>query len=255
MQVRRAPAKWSILFGMRPQQHLRLADLFVALADTLVAGYDVLDSLTKLAEGCVELLGVSAAGVLLADPHGRLRTAAASNETVRLLELFQLQTDQGPCPESFRTGRTVHSPDLALDSDRWPELVQHAMRNGYRAVHAHPLRLHNQTIGALNLFSADTGPMPDADLHVAGALGKVATISVLRERALAGHAELAGQLQTALDSRVLVEQAKGILAERRGVEPGQAFAVLRSHARSHNRRLTEVAGEVVAGNLDPTVDT
>ena len=238
---------------MEPDQQLRIADLFVVLADTLVAGYDVLELLTRLTEGCVELLeGVDAAGVLLADRQGRLHTAAASNETVRLLELFQLQTDTGPCPESFRTAHTVHSPDLGLDADRWPELVQLAVRNGYRAVHAHPLRLREETIGALNLFSTSTGPLPEADLHLAGALGRVATISILRERTLAGRDELTGQLQRALDSRVLVEQAKGILAERRGVEVDEAFQALRSHARSHNRRLSDVAGDVVAGDLDPT---
>lgn len=233
-------------------QPSRLADLFVDLTDTLGPGHDVLDLLTRLAEGCVDLLEVDAAGVLLADRHGRLRTAAASNETARLLELFQLQTDDGPCPESFRTGRAVHSPDLELDADRWPELVRHAVHNGYHAVHAHPLALREETVGALNLFSTGTGPIPDADLHLAGALGTVTTISVLRERAVAGHAELAGQLQAALDSRVLVEQAKGVLAERRGVVPEDAFAVLRSYARRNNRRLSDVAGEVVAGSLDPT---
>lgn len=239
---------------MRSDQHLRLADLFVALTDTLTAGYDVLDLLTRLAEGCVELLGVDAAGVLLTDRQGRLRTAAASNETVRLLELFQLQTDHGPCPESFRTGRPVDSPDLDLDADRWPELVHHARHNGYRAVHAHPMQLRDETVGALNLFSRSTGPMPDAELHVAKALSGVATISILRERALAGRDELAGQLQVALESRVLVEQAKGVLSERRGLEPDQVFAALRSHARRHNRRLSDVAGDVVAGHLDPTAD-
>lgn len=237
---------------MRPDQHLRLADLFVDLADTLVAGYDVLDLLTRLAEGCVELLGVDAAGVLLADRQGRLGTVAASTETVRLLELFQLQTDHGPCPESFRTGLPVDSPDLDLDADRWPELVRHARHNGYRAVHAHPMRLREEVVGALNLFSRGTGPIPDAELYLARALSGVATISILRERALVGRDELTGQLQAALDSRVIVEQAKGILAERRGVEPDKAFTALRSHARSHNRRLSDVAGDVVAGDLDPT---
>ncbi|MBW0104392.1 GAF and ANTAR domain-containing protein [Pseudonocardia sp. KRD291] len=235
---------------MEPDQR-RLAEMFVALADTLATDYDVLDLLTHLAQGCVELLGVDAAGVLLADDAGRLQVAAASNETARLLELFQLQTDDGPCPEAFRTARTVESPDLDLDADRWPELVRHARHNGYRAVHAQPLRLREQTVGALNLFSCGTGALPASDAHLTETLAAVATISILRERALAGRDELTHQLQTALDSRVLVEQAKGILAERLRVGPDQAFTALRSHARSHNRRLSEVAAAVVAGELDP----
>ena len=236
---------------MRPESQTRLAELFVALADTLVVGYDLLDLLGRLAEGCAELLDdVDAAGVLLADPNGRLQTVAASDEQARALELFQLQTDDGPCPECYRTQDRVASPDLGLDLDRWPTLAPHALAEGFRAVHAYPLRLREQTVGALNLFSRSTGPVSADDGRIAQALAEVATISVLRERALAGSAELAGQLQGALESRVLVEQAKGVLAERGGLDLGAAFALLRGHARNNGRRLSDVAGDVITGDLD-----
>ena len=199
----------------------------------------------------MDLLGdVDAVGVLLADREGRLQTVAASDEQARALELFQLQADDGPCPECYRTQDSVDSPDLGLDRDRWPTLAPHALAEGFRAVHACPLRLREQTVGALNLFSRGTRLFPTEDIHLAQALAEVATISVLRERALTGTSELAAQLQGALESRVLIEQAKGMLAERSRIDLGAAFTLLRGHARRHGRRLSDVAGDVVTGTLD-----
>lgn len=228
----------------------RLADTFVALADTLVSGYDMLELLSRLTEACVELLPVDAAGVLLADEHGALQTVAASDEQAHLIELFQLQINDGPCPECYRIGASVASPDLDLDLDRWPDLVPRARAQGYRAVHAQPLRLRADTLGALNLFSRATGPIPDDDRRLAQALADMATISILRERALADRDQLTEQLQAALTSRLVIEQAKGILAERTGRDLAAAFGALRSHARRHQRRLSDIAGDVVAGHLD-----
>ena len=238
--------------GVKPEQQVRLAEVFATLAETLVAGQDVLDLLSELVDACVELLDVDAAGVLLADDKGRLRTVAASDEQARMLELFQLQAEDGPCPECYRTNDTVTSLDLQLDGHRWPRLVPYALSLGYRAVHARPLRSRETVIGALNLLSLNAGPLPRDDQEIARSLASVATLSILRDRQVADHVELNSQLRSALQSRVVIEQAKGILAERSALDLGAAFGLIRGHARRHQTRIGDVAHQIVSGQLDPT---
>jgi GAF domain-containing protein len=224
-----------------------LSDTFVELADTMVAEFDVIDFLHMLTDRSVRLLGASAAGVVLADPRGELRVAAASSEEAGLLELFQLQNDQGPCLECFRTGRPVTAADLAGAAPRWPRFAQAAVQAGFRTVEALPMRLRDQVIGALNLFRAETGPFDPVDLRIAQALADVATIGLLHERNVRRRETVAEQLQAALNSRVVIEQAKGKLAERLSIDMDRAFAMLRDYARATNQRLTDVARDFVTG--------
>jgi GAF domain-containing protein len=224
-----------------------LSDTFVELADTMVADFDILDFLHLLTDRSVRLLTASAAGVVLADPRGALRVAAASSEEVGLLELFQLQNDQGPCLECFRTGRPVTAADLADPDRRWPRFAHAAVQAGFRTVEALPMRLREQVIGALNLFRAAPGAFDPADLRIAQALADVATIGLLHERNVRRRETIAEQLQAALNSRVVIEQAKGKLAERLSIDTDRAFAMLRDYARSTNQHLTDVARDFVTG--------
>jgi transcriptional regulator with GAF, ATPase, and Fis domain len=228
----------------------QLAEAFVALADTLVDDFDVVDFLHELTVRCAQVLGVSAAGVLLADQRGALRVVAASTEQTRLLELLQLQTDQGPCPECFHTGRPIAVADLstATSVSRWPRFVAEAREAGFASVHAVPMRLRTDIIGALNLFGTRPGALDEATLRLGQALADVATIGLLQARAIRQRDTLAEQLQTALNSRVVIEQAKGVIAERRHVDVDRSFTLLRSTARTRNRRLSELARAVVDGS-------
>jgi len=224
-----------------------LSDTFVELADTMVADFDVIDFLHLLTDRSVALLAASAAGVVLADPRGELRVAAASSEQAELLELFQLQNDEGPCLECFRTGRPVTAAGLAGATQRWPRFATAAARAGFAAVEALPMRLRDQVIGALNLFRAEPGPLGAADLRIGQALADVATIGLLHERNVRRRETVAEQLQAALNSRVVIEQAKGKLAERLGIDMDRAFTMLRDYARNSNQRLTDVARTFVEG--------
>ena len=222
-----------------------LSDTFIDLADTMVADFDVIDFLHMLADRSTRLLPVAAAGVLLADPRGQLRVAAASSDAAGLIELFQIQNDQGPCLDCFRTGQRVTAADLAGPERRWPRFAAAATQAGFSAVHALPMRLRDQVIGALNLFCAQAGPLGQDDLRIGQALADVATIGLLQERNVRRVETLAEQLQAALNSRVVIEQAKGRLAERLDLDMDQAFALLRGHARNTNQRLTDVARHVI----------
>jgi len=225
----------------------QLADAFVELADTMVADFDVIDFLHTLTERSVQLLDASAAGVLLADPRGELRLVAASTEAARVLELFQLQNDQGPCLDCFRTGQVVVAPDLTAAGQAWPQFAAAARQAGFAAVHALPMRLRSQVIGALNLFRASAGSFSHEDVRVGQALADVATIGLLQERSTRRGETLSEQLQGALNSRVVIEQAKGKLAERAGLDMDQAFTLLRSYARDRNLRLSELAQAFIDG--------
>jgi GAF domain-containing protein len=217
-----------------------LSDTFVELADTMVADFDVIDFLQLLTDRSVTLLNASAAGVMLADPRGELRVAASSNEAAGLLELFQIQNDQGPCLDCYRTGQPV-TADLSGPGHRWPRFAAAATGHGFRTVEALPMRLRDQVIGALNLFRAAPGPFEPADLRLGQALADVATIGLLHERNVRRSETVAEQLQSALNSRVVIEQAKGKLAERFGLDMDQSFTMLRDYARNSNQRLTDVA--------------
>jgi GAF domain-containing protein len=229
-----------------------LAETFVMLADTLVEDYDIVDLLDRLATACVSLLGVTATGLLLDDQKGNLAVVASSSEETRLLEIFQLQNDQGPCLDCVRAGIAVTSADLAADHARWPLFVPAAVAAGFRSVAALPLRLRDQTIGGLNLFRDGAGPVPAADQRLAQALADVATIGILQQRSTHRSARLAEQLQLALNSRVIIEQAKGVLAERNAVDMTTAFDALRRHARQRNIKLTDLALAVIRGDTDPS---
>lgn len=235
----------------RGNREASLAEAFVVLADTLVDDYDVIELLHRLTTYCVRLLPVDAAGLLLSDQRGNLRVVSSSTEHARLVELFQVEADEGPCLECFRTSRPVAAPDLREATARWPRFAERAGQEGFRSVQALPLRLRTEIVGALNLFRADPGLLEPGDVRIGQALADVATISILQERAVRRRDILAEQLQAALNSRVIIEQAKGVLAERGDIDMGRAFAALRDYARNHNRLLSEVARGVV----DRTVDT
>ena len=226
-----------------------LSDAFVDLADTLVADFDVIDFLHVLTDRSVALLAASAAGVMLADPRGELRVAAASSEEAGLLELFQLQNDQGPCLDCFRTGRSVTATDLGGPAPRWPRFAEAATRAGFATVEALPMRLRDQVIGALNLFRAEPGQFDPAELRIAQALADVATIGLLHERNVRRREAVSEQLQAALNSRVVIEQAKGKLAERLGIDMDRAFRMLRDYARNTNQHLTDIARDFVTAGI------
>ncbi len=227
-----------------------LAQTFVEMADTLVDEFDVIELLETLAQRCVQLFDAAACGLLLADAGGRLRVMAASSEQVRLLELFQLQNDEGPCLEAYRTGQPVVNSNLDAAMSRWPRFSVAARDVGYSSVQALPMRLRDQVIGAMNLFHAETVESSPDDIAVAQALADVATIGLLQIRTRRREAALAEQLQVALNSRVIIEQAKGVVAERRGVDPAEAFGLLRSHARRHGILLSNYARAVVDGRSE-----
>lgn len=228
----------------------RLTRAFVDLADTLVDDFDIVELMHQMVEHCVSLLGASAAGILLADPQGGLRVMAASSEQSRLLEIFQLQAHEGPCLDSFASGAVVAVGDIAEETGRWPRFAVEARQEGFRSVSAVPMRLRAETIGALNLFAEQPGRLSPEDIAVAQALADVATIGILQERAVRRGEILAQQLQTALDSRVVIEQAKGVLAERLQIGLDDAFVRLRAYARSANVHIAAAARALVAGDLD-----
>jgi transcriptional regulator with GAF, ATPase, and Fis domain len=225
----------------------RLARVFVEMADTLVDDFDLMEFLHLLTDRCVSLLNVSAAGILLTDQRDALQLVAASTEQARLLELFQLETYEGPCVDCFDTGRPVVIHDLAAARDRWPSFVPKAIETGFASVHALPMRLRTEVVGALNLFGAEAGPLSAEAIQLGQALADVATIGLLQARTIRRRETLTEQLQTALNSRVIIEQAKGVIAERHNIDMAGAFALLRSGARNHNRRLSDLAREVVDG--------
>lgn len=231
----------------RADRERALAEAFVGLADTLVADYDVIELLHRLSTDCVHLLPVDAAGLLLSDQRGALAVASYSTDQGYELEQFQLSADEGPCLDCFRRSIQIVSADLDGER-RWPRFTPFARGRGYRSVHAFPLRLRAETIGALNLFAAEPTDLSVDDRRIGQALADVATIGIMQERAIRRRDVLAEQLESALTSRVVIEQAKGIVAERGGVDVTEAFEMLRRHARSGNKRLTDVARSVVEGN-------
>ncbi len=225
---------------------------FVALADTLVDDYDVIELLTRLVDYSVELLAADAAGIMLADQRGTLRVMAATSEDAHTTELMQLQADEGPCLDCYRTAAPVSVPDLGAAAGRWPRFVAAAMGQPvFHAVHAVPLRLRGEAIGALNLFSHRSGGMRSDDVALGQALADVATIAIMQERAIRRAEVLNEQLQAALNSRVVIEQAKGVLAQHSGLAMDQAFARIRGYARKNNRLLADVARDLATTKLDP----
>lgn len=227
----------------------RVRETLIELTDTLVKDFDIVDYLGRLAGRCTELLGVTACGIVLVDYRGVLNLVGASAEQVRLLELSQLQNAEGPCVDAYRTGRRVQRADLTDADPRWPRFAAAARAAGFASVQALPMRLREQPLGALNLFSAEPGPL-DADTIALGqALADAATIGIVHQRVLAASEVVAEQLQAALDSRILIEQAKGFLAERFTVSVEDAFHMMRRYSRDHQRKLTDVAADITMGRL------
>ncbi|HEY7594477.1 MAG TPA: GAF and ANTAR domain-containing protein [Actinophytocola sp.] len=230
-----------------------LAATFVDLADTLVADFDVIDFLHTLATRSVELLDADAAGIMLADHDGGLHVMASSAEEARLLELYELQNNEGPCLDCFRSGRPVARDDLPAMRSSWPAFTEQLQLLGFHSAQALPMRLREETIGALNLFRLEPGRLGEADLGIGQAMADVATVGLIQERSLAASELLATQLQTALTSRVRLEQAKGMLAERTGLPMDQAFRLMRDFARGRGRRLSDVAAHIIDGSIDDSL--
>jgi GAF domain-containing protein len=227
----------------------QLNQAFVALSDSLVHDFDILDVFDLLVRTCVEVLEVDSAGILLSDTWGRLRVAASSSEAMEALELFALQSEEGPCVESFRTGQPIAVSQLDHTHLRWPTFTRAALAAGYASVQALPMRLREQNIGALNLFHRRSEPMPDDDLRIAQALTDVATIAILKDSAEQSSQLLIGQLQHALDSRIVIEQATGRLAERGNLTQQQAFDLLRTYSRTRREKISGTADRIVKRTL------
>jgi GAF domain-containing protein len=226
-----------------------LLETFATLADTLVEGFDVVDLLQTLVESCVRMLHVSAAGILLANPDGELELIASTSEASRLVELMQLSAYAGPCIDSFTTGRVISVPDLRHSPPEWSEYRESALSQGFDSVAALPLRLRETRIGALNLLNSSPSPLDEYGLRIAGALADVATIGILHERALVESDRVQHQLAQALQSRVVIEQAKGVISHLHSTSTDEAFAILRSYARSNRLLLSEVARQIVSREL------
>jgi transcriptional regulator with GAF, ATPase, and Fis domain len=229
----------------------RIGRAFVHLADTIVDDFDLTEFLHVLVDHCVDLLDVDAAGVLLSDQRGGIRMAAASSEKAELLAVFAADTEGGPCVDCVRTGHVVVSTDLTTDTGRWPRYAAAAEACGFRAVHALPMRLRRDVIGALSLLNVEPDGVRSVSSQLGQALADVATIGILQQRTIDHSAVVTEQLQTALNSRVIIEQAKGMLAAHSGaLTPDQAFTALRGYARTHHHRLSELARQVVDGTAD-----
>lgn len=226
-----------------------LVQTFVEVADSLVDDFDLVELLTLVADRSVEVLDVAAAGLMVAGTDGELRVVASSSDAMRVLELFEVQAEEGPCPECYRTGVPIVNEQLTTVDHRWPEFAPRAVAAGFRSVHALPMRLRGQTIGALNLFRADEGLLDDGDVRAAQAFADVATIAILSQRASAEAQAVNEQLTHALNSRVVIEQAKGMVAQHTGLDMEQSFLRFRAHARNHNLRLADVARSLIDGDL------
>jgi len=235
-----------------------LVRTLVELADNLVDDFDVIDVLTVLSDRCVEVLDVDSAGVMLAAPGGELQVVASSSDAMRSLELFELQANEGPCVDCFVSGQPIVNLELAAIDDRWPRFARRAVADGFHSVHAIPMHLRGTTVGALNMFRTTHGSLREDDVLVAQALADVATIAIIQDQAAVGAAALNVQLNEALNSRIIIEQAKGKISEASGLDMDRSFQRMRTHARNHNLRLTDLARGVAEGTvsivgLDPLV--
>lgn len=226
-----------------------LARTMIELADTLVDDFDIVELLTTLADRCVEVLDIAAAGILLVDPGGDLRAMASSSDAMRIVELFELQSREGPCLDCYRTGRQVVNQDLTAAGSRWPQFAPVAVAAGFRGADAVPMRLRGDIVGALNLFRSDPGSLNPDDVLAAQALADIATIAIIQNAAALDARRLNDQLSEALNSRIAIEQAKGMIAERETIDMEQAFGGLRAYARNHNERIVDVAARIIAGTL------
>lgn len=222
-----------------------LSSVFVEVADTLVRDFDVIEFVQMVTSRTAALIDAAAVGLLLSDHDGRLHVMAASNEATMLLELFQVQNEEGPCLDAYTTGRAVTNADLREAADRWPVFAPRAADAGFRSVHAIPMRLREEVIGAMNVFTTRGGELSAPDVRIIQSLADAATIGLLQQRAIHRRELLTEQLQSALDSRIVIEQAKGALARIHGVSVDEAFTLLRTYSRRTSSRLGDVAAAVV----------
>ena len=234
---------------MSRDREQQVVDAFVSLASRLANGYDVVDLLNQLTTECVSLLPVPAAGLLLADGLGVLHLMAASSEGIRLLELVQIQRDEGPCRDCFHSGAPVVIADLEQEHQRWPQFVPAAQQAGFVSVSAVPMRWRDEVLGSLGLFGTEVGALDERDLALGQALADVASVALVQQQEAVDRLAVNDQLQQALTSRIILEQAKGLLAQQGDLDMVTAFTVLRRYARDHNRRLTDLAQEVVDRSL------
>lgn len=228
-----------------------LVQTLVELADNLVENFDVVDLLSLLTDRCVDALDVTAAGVMLAAPSGSLEVVASSSDAMRSLELFQLQAQQGPCIETYRSSEPVVNVDLGKAGGRWPNFASRAIAAGFHSAHSLPMRLRGRTLGALNMLHTETGPFDGADITAAQAFADVASIAIVQHQVLIDSQTLNSQLSIALNSRVVIEQAKGKIAEANNTDVSEAFRRLRNHARRHNLRLSDLAEQIANGTRNP----
>ena len=224
----------------------QLSKIFVEAADTLTDEFDLANFLHMLTVRTADMVGAAAVGMLLADKNGQLQFRAASQDNAKWLELFQLQTQEGPCLEAFRTAEPVVNADLPAAGARWPLFAPRAVEAGFRSVHAFPLRVRQEVIGALNVFGTAVGAEFDhADVPIVQALADIAAIGLMQQRALVREQALTEQLQHALNSRVIIEQAKGVISHAYGVSPDEAFALIRNHSRRRRNRVADLAHTIV----------
>ena len=229
----------------------QLAEVFVEVADTFVDGFDLIEFLQRVTTHTSDLVAARASGLMLADHRGRLQLMAASDERAEMLELFQVQALEGPCQDCYLQGQPVINADLRHAQDRWPQFAPRAVAAGFKSVHAFHMRLRGQVIGALNMFGTQAGEMDATDVRVIQALADIATIGLLQERAITRGEILTEQLQTALNSRIVIEQAKGALAQIHGGTPDEAFDRLRAYCRAHSLRLSAVVYSVTTAGQPP----
>ncbi len=234
----------------RKSRETRLNAAFVMVADTLTADYDVVELLHTLVSECTQIVDAQAGGLLLMDAEGSLRVMASTSDRADLVEVLQLAVGAGPCLDCFASGEQVSVPDIAASAERWPAFSETARQQGFSSVHAIPMRLRGITIGTMNLFGTNTGRLSPRNAAAAQALADVATIGILQERIFTHANVVAEQLQMALDSRVLIEQAKGVIAQATGTSMEDSFAVLRRYARNHNLTLHVVSEAVTTRSLE-----
>ena len=234
---------------MTENREREIINAFVNLSNELVEDYDVVDVLSQLTGHCAHLLDIASAGLLIADDRGVLHLAVASSERTQQLELFQLQRDEGPCLDCYHSGTPVSVPDLEAEQERWPQFSRAALGAGFKSVHAVPMKLRGQVLGGLGLFGDNVGRLDSTDLDLAQALAHVACLAIVNERSASDRTTVNTQLQHTLTSRIVLEQAKGVIAHAGGLDIDGAFMVLRRYARANERNLGSVAADVVNRKL------
>ncbi len=226
-----------------------LLEAYESFGRALLRPYEIGDVLYRLTDQVVEVLDIDGSGVCLAPNGGGLQLLSATDHHVAAIEDTQLTAGTGPILSAYETGEQVRVDDL-VDANDWPEFTRFAVDRGMRAVASLPMPVDERRIGALDLFRAEAHVWTDEEMQAAQGLANMASAYVLNHQALSESRTLAGQLQTALDSRIIVEQAKGLLAGRHGLTPNDAFGRLRQYARARGDRLHDVCRHVVEGTLD-----